>query len=785
MEGSTTEHANHTGGSEGCDMQISPGNTKYWTPVCNPSIKPSVGQWFLNLDNAIEFYAKYAGKVGFDIRRSSEKKDRQGKILMKYVLCSHEGFKQPTILSIGVDGSRGETGTDVIRRRTSNRVGCNARIVFKRVGSGGFVVFSLEERHNHCMCSEVSKTFLRVKRKLDLGHQTFITNCAKANIGPIKSFKLYKEMVGDYSKIGATSVDFCNFRRDLLAYIETGDAHLILAKYRQKKEVCPKMYFEYDVDEYDHLCRVFWADPEARRNFARFGDAMSFDATYSTNRYSLVFVPFTGVDHHKKCITFAIGLISKEDVKSYVWLLENFKKCMGHVPQLTVTDQDPAMKSAVAQVFESTRHRFCMWHIMTKVSEKVGSTLAKNEEFRRALNAVVWNEKLKIEEFEVRWHHIMEDYGLSEHKWFKQMFEVREFWIPAYFHNVYMGGLLRTTSRSEAENSVFGSYTSQHASLVEFFLQFEAAIDTQRHKQAKLNADCESKFPEMKTPLKIERHTATIYTIAIFYDVQEEIYAGCVTSRIISKMAEGGCVTSRIISKMAEGDSIHFVVEDGDGGLFDVYAKNVDLSFDCTCRMFQRVGLLCRRTCRMFQRVGLLCRHVFVLLKDSRLLCRHVFVLLKDSHVDIIPSQYIVARWTRAYDGEVCRGDNISVVTDPNSALTQVWNEFYNCVGRACGNTDRLVELATLLKAHSEISTNSNNAVTPSTAKVSVIHSFCGSPKSSDVVVQPPNIAKNKGSGKRLKSIREKVAEKATKAKRLCRTCKQFAHHDSRNCPEA
>nr|GMC82107.1 protein FAR1-RELATED SEQUENCE 5-like [Ipomoea batatas] len=59
-------------------MQISPGNTKYWTPVCDPSIKPAVGQWFPNLEYAIEFYAKYAGKVGFDIRRSSEKKDRQG-----------------------------------------------------------------------------------------------------------------------------------------------------------------------------------------------------------------------------------------------------------------------------------------------------------------------------------------------------------------------------------------------------------------------------------------------------------------------------------------------------------------------------------------------------------------------------------------------------------------------------------------------------------------------------------------------------------------------------------
>lgn len=42
-----------------------------------------------------------------------------------------------------------------------------------------------------------------------------------------------------------------------------------------------------------------------------------------------MFVPFTGMDNHKKSVMFVAGLIAKEDVGSYVWLLDNFKQAMG------------------------------------------------------------------------------------------------------------------------------------------------------------------------------------------------------------------------------------------------------------------------------------------------------------------------------------------------------------------------------------------------------------------------------------------------------------------------
>lgn len=85
----------------------------------------------------------------------------------------------------------------------------------------------------------------------------------------------------------------------------------------------------------------------------------------------MVFVPFTGIDNHFHNVNLGAGLIAKENVESYVWLLSCFLKAFGRQPKVVVTDQDPAIKQAVENVFTDSRHRLCMWHIMKKVSDKV------------------------------------------------------------------------------------------------------------------------------------------------------------------------------------------------------------------------------------------------------------------------------------------------------------------------------------------------------------------------------------------------------------------------------
>ena len=186
----------------------------------------------------------------------------------------------------------------------------------------------------------------------------------------------------------------------------------------------------------------------------------------------MVFVPFTGVDNNNSSITFAFGLLLNEDIDSYVWLFENFKKSMGHEPYIILTDQDLSVKAAVESVFTTVVHRFCMWHIMFKVSTKVKVDKSEVEDFRKRFNYIIWSNELNKEEFEDSWKVIIHDFHLEDNAWLQSMFELRQYWIPAFFRDVQMGGLLRTTSRSESQNHFFSNFNGASSTLVLFMVQF-------------------------------------------------------------------------------------------------------------------------------------------------------------------------------------------------------------------------------------------------------------------------------------------------------------------------
>ena len=90
--------------------------------------------------------------------------------------------------------------------------------------------------------------------------------------------------MGGYSNVGASVVDFKNHRRDMLAHINDSDAQMFINHLSKKKELSPAFCFEYDVDSAGRLSRVFWCDPISRKNFTFFGEVVSFDATYGSNR---------------------------------------------------------------------------------------------------------------------------------------------------------------------------------------------------------------------------------------------------------------------------------------------------------------------------------------------------------------------------------------------------------------------------------------------------------------------------------------------------------------------
>ncbi|XP_021985070.1 protein FAR-RED IMPAIRED RESPONSE 1-like [Helianthus annuus] len=251
-------------------------------------------------------------------------------------------------------------------------------------------------------------------------------------------------------------------------------------------------------------------------------------------RYSMVFVPFTGIDNHHCNVTFGVALLASETADTYIWLLRVFLKAVGSQPKVVVTDQDPAMKKAISAVFVDTRHRLCMWHVMHKLSQMVGVRLCNFTNFKERIYGVVWTDILTPEEFESEWETVIAEFNLEDNDWLSDIFALRESWIPAYYRMEHMSGLMRTTSRSESENHFFGQVSSSKATLVEFMTHYETAIEAQRHTHRKNDHESRYKRPQLKSSYKLlEGQAVDIYTKSIFCDVQADLIgvADCINQR--------------------------------------------------------------------------------------------------------------------------------------------------------------------------------------------------------------------------------------------------------------
>nr|GEW41497.1 protein FAR1-related sequence 5-like [Tanacetum cinerariifolium] len=73
--------------------------------------------------------------------------------------------------------------------------------------------------------------------------------------------------------------------------------------------------------------------------------------------YGYKFVPFTGIDHNQRCVTFGPALLSDETTESFSWMLEAFLKTHKKQPSFAVTDQDGALRNAVVKMFPDSHHR--------------------------------------------------------------------------------------------------------------------------------------------------------------------------------------------------------------------------------------------------------------------------------------------------------------------------------------------------------------------------------------------------------------------------------------------
>ncbi|KAK9668807.1 hypothetical protein RND81_13G088300 [Saponaria officinalis] len=420
-------------------LRVTPGGSEEWVRNIATQFTPTIGQTFATLDEGIQFYETYAIACGFEPRKSSTKRFRDsGDIKTKLVVCHREGFRDSKPRTLPSNGEEEEPMVKPYdpKKTKVTRIGCKARILFRfiiqeidEVKVPLFVVGQFHAAHNHLLCPLKFREFQKKCRDLNIQHKQFIVDNCKVNVGPTATFWYVKEYIDGYENIGACLTDFKNFGREIKCFIGLEDAQM------------KGFYYAYDIDQ-----------NKSRRNYSLYGENVTFDPTYSTNRYDMIFAPFTGVDHHKKSVTIGASLMSRE----------NEPNAMGEKqPHCFFTDQCPAMKTAVPAIFTTAAHRYCMWHIMQKLPEKVGSTVTKETDFVN----------LEPSDFEERWSALISEFQLEDNGWLKYMFSKRQRWIPA------------TTQRSESINNFFKRFENPHGTLI---------------------------------------HASTIYTHALFYEFQQQ-----------------------------------------------------------------------------------------------------------------------------------------------------------------------------------------------------------------------------------------------------------------------
>jgi hypothetical protein len=92
------------------------------------------------------------------------------------------------------------------------------------------------------------------------------------------------------------------------------------------------------------------------------------------------FAPFAGITGHGLTCIFGCALISDETTDTFRWLFQTFLQAMGgKEPRSIITDQDGAMRTAIAEIFPTANHRNCVFHIKYKAEMKCGRCLDKKK----------------------------------------------------------------------------------------------------------------------------------------------------------------------------------------------------------------------------------------------------------------------------------------------------------------------------------------------------------------------------------------------------------------------
>ncbi|CAL5433885.1 unnamed protein product [Camellia sinensis] len=551
----------------------------------NINLEPQDDMEFESNEAAYAYYKEYAKSVGFGTAKLSSRRSRASKEFIDAKFsCIRYGNKQQS--------------DDAINPRPSPKIGCKASMHVKRRPNGKWYIHSFVKEHNHDLLPAQAHLF-RSHRNVDLLNNDSKIRRKKILAAVSKQYSAY-QYTGSLENYIRNQHDK---GRNLT--LEEGDAQALLELFVHMQEENPKFFYAVDLNEEHRLRNVFWVDAKGMDDYTNFGDVVSFDTTYVTNKYKIPLVLFVGVNHHIQPTLLGCALIADETVYTYVWLLQTWCLSMGgRAPRVILTDQNNALKAAVAAVLPDSRHCFSLWHVVEKIPQQLNYLSPWHDTFMEKFNKCIlrsWTE----EQFEKRWWKLLDGFNLREGEWMQSLYEDRKLWVPTFMRDISFAGL-STASRSESLSSFFDKYVHGETNLRGFIERYKVILEDRYEEEAKADFDAWHETPELKSPSPFEKQMSLVYTHEIFKKFQVEVLGAAACH--LNKEKEDEATITYAVTDLE--DNQDFIVE------WNESKSNIC----CSCRLFEYNGYL----------------------------CRHAIVVLQMSGVFSIPFKYILQRWTNA-----------------------------------------------------------------------------------------------------------------------------------------
>ncbi|XP_019105676.2 protein FAR-RED ELONGATED HYPOCOTYL 3 isoform X1 [Beta vulgaris subsp. vulgaris] len=550
------------------------------------NLEPLSGMEFVSHQEAYAFYQEYARSMGFNtaIQNSRRSKTSREFIDAKFA-CSRYGTKREYDKGNRprIRQCNKQEPESATGRRSCGKTNCRASMHVKRRPDGRWVIHSFIKEHNHEL----------------LPAQAVSEQTRKMYAAMARNYAEYKNVVGlkNDSKVPSDK------SRNLL--LEAGDAKLLLEFFTQMQNVNSNFFYAVELSDDLRLKSLLWIDAKSRHDYVNFSDVVSFDTTYIRNKYKTPLALFVGVNQHYQFMLLGCAIVSDESSATYAWILQTWLKAMGgQAPKVILTDHDNAIKSAVSQYFPNARHCFHLWHILGKVLENLGHVIKKHENFMAKFDKCIYR-SWGDEEFEKRWHKLVAKFELNkDDEWIQSLYDYRMLWVPTYMKDSFLAGM-SAVQRSDSVNSYFDKFLHKKTTVSEFLKQYDTIVQDRYEEEARADSDTWNKQPALKSPSPFEKHMSTLYTHALFKKFQVEVL---------------GAVACHPKRERQDELKTIFKVQDFEKNQdFMVTWNELKSEVSCICHLFEYRGFL----------------------------CRHAMIVLQICGLSMIPSQYILKRWTK------------------------------------------------------------------------------------------------------------------------------------------